>query len=595
MMYGINIIYLLASTSLFGVFEAIVSTSVEFIMLLVLIASVVAVLFLVSVNRSLRKVLRSRDKEHLAMETEIARIKSDLENQRDKMAKELADTDKLHGILIEAADDSISFYDEDWNLVFANSAFYSVIGISREEYEAKNTEGLIHPDDKNFSVSRRKILAEEGVYNSQLRIRHRNGEYVTLSTKTVQIKSDTGDVIGSLTISRDISAVVHIHEELVKAKEEAEASNRLKTSFMANISHEIRTPLNSVVGFANLLLADNMTADTKEEYVEHINYNSEKLLQIIGDIIDLSRLESSQMEISYEEASISAIVREVADDTARLIKRQEKPILMSIRNSFEEISDLIFTDSVWLKRVLNHLMDNAVKFTLEGTVELSYSLEGSLLSFRVKDTGIGIKKENLETIFEEFRQEIDGHHRPFEGLGVGLTLVKEVVERMGGRVNVTSEKGMGSEFTLLLPYRPAGTIKVKQPKIDESELLKDWSSKRCLIVDDNRDVLTYLKRILLDTGIDVVAARSGPEALKIMEQDKTIDVVLLDMQMPEMNGIEVTREIRKIRGNIPIVAQTAFVFEDDKDIILEAGCDACLVKPIRKEQLIGVMGSFIRK
>jgi PAS domain S-box-containing protein len=571
------------------------NTSAGLILLLILIFGGVAIFFLSYVIRSIRKTLRARDQELAEVKKEVARIKRDMENQRDKMAKELADTDKLHGILIEAADDGISFYDEDWNLVFANSAFYSVIGISRDDYNSMHTDSLIHPDDAGFSANRKKILAGEGVYNAQIRIRHRNGDYVTLSTKTVQIKNDTGEVIGSLTISRDISAVVQIHEELIKARDEAEASNRLKTSFMANISHEIRTPLNSVVGFANLLLADNTTADTREEYVEHINYNSEKLLQIIGDIIDLSRLESSQMEISYEEASISEIVREVADDTARLIKRQEKPILMSIRNSFQEISDLIFTDSIWLKRVLNHLMDNAVKFTLEGSVELSYSLEGSMLSFRVKDTGIGIKKENLETIFEEFRQEIDGHHRPFEGLGVGLTLVKEVVERMGGSVNVTSEKGMGSEFTLLIPYRPAGTIKVKQPRHDESELLKDWSSKRCLIVDDNRDVLTYLKRILLDTGIDVVAARSGPEALKIMGQDKTIDVVLLDMQMPEMNGIEVTREIRKIRGNIPIVAQTAFVFEDDKDIILEAGCDACLVKPIRKEQLISVLGSFIRK
>jgi PAS domain S-box-containing protein len=594
-MYSIISIIISELAKIVGVAGTISKTPAGLILLLLLIISVIAVLYLIISARSIRKSLRERDSDLLSLKNELARIKRDMENQRDKMARELADTDKLHGILIEAADDGISFYDEVWNLVFANSAFYSVIGISRDEYDAMNTDSLIHPDYINFPVKRKKALAAQGVYNAELKIRHRNGDYVTLSTKTVQIKNDTGDVIGYLSISRDISAVMQIHNELVKARDEAEASNRLKTSFMANISHEIRTPLNSVVGFANLLLADNMTAETKEEYVEHINYNSEKLLQIIGDIIDLSRLESSQMEISYEEASISAIVREVADDTARLIKRQEKPILMSVRKNFEEVSDLIFTDSIWLKRVLNHLMDNAVKFTLEGTVDLSYSLVGSFLSFSVKDTGIGIKKENLDTIFEEFRQEIDGHHRPFEGLGVGLTLVKEVVERMGGHVTVISEKGMGSEFTISLPYRPAGTIKVKQTKPNESELLKDWSTKRCLIVDDNKDVLTYLKRILLDTGIDVVAARSGPEALKIMEQDKSIDVVLLDMQMPEMNGIEVTREIRKLRGNIPIVAQTAFVFEDDKDIILAAGCDACLVKPIRKEQLIGVLGSFIRK
>ncbi|MBM3420338.1 MAG: response regulator, partial [Bacteroidetes bacterium] len=338
---------------------------------------------------------------------------------------------------------------------------------------------------------------------------------------------------------------------------------------------------------------ENLGPDAREEYIDHINYNSEKLLQIIGDIIDLSRLESSQIEISYEEASLAEIVREVTDETNRTIKRQEKPVILNVRNEFDELNDVVFTDRMWLKRVLNHLMDNAVKFTLEGSVDLSYRLEGSMIAFRVKDTGIGINKENLSTIFEEFRQEISGHHRPFEGLGVGLTLVREVVERMGGQVTVVSEKGFGSEFGILIPFRPAGTIKTKQKPDSGNSVIRDWSNKRCLIVDDNRDVLTYLKRILLDTGIEVVTARSGPEALSIISTDGRVDIVLLDMQMPEMNGIEVARELKKRKPALPVVAQTAFVFEDDMDIVLQAGCDACLIKPIRKEQLLAVIAGFI--
>jgi CheY-like chemotaxis protein len=300
------------------------------------------------------------------------------------------------------------------------------------------------------------------------------------------------------------------------------------------------------------------------------------------------------MEISYEEASLSEIVREVADDTGKTITRQEKPIIMTVRNQLEDANDIVFTDRVWLKRVLNHLMDNAVKFTLEGSVELIYGLENSMIYFRVKDTGIGIKKENFSTIFEEFRQEIGGHHRPFEGLGVGLTLVREVVERMGGSVTVNSEKGFGSEFGILLPHRPAGTLKSKTVTELQSDSIRDWSTRKCLLVDDNKDVLNYLRRILLDTGIEVITARSGPEAIEAMRsRDGMIDIVLLDMQMPEMNGIEVTREIKKLKPSVPIIAQTAFIFEDDKDIILQAGCDACLIKPIRKEQLITVMGGFI--
>jgi CheY-like chemotaxis protein/anti-sigma regulatory factor (Ser/Thr protein kinase) len=286
------------------------------------------------------------------------------------------------------------------------------------------------------------------------------------------------------------------------------------------------------------------------------------------------------------------LIGEVVEEARQLIKRNEKPIILTVRNNFEGISDLIFTDRQWLKRVLNHLLDNAVKFTLEGSVELSYSKEDEKLVFRIKDTGIGIKKENLAKIFEEFSQEIDGHHRPFEGLGVGLTLAREVIERMGGHISVESEKGMGSEFSFNIPFRQAGSNRNKNRGNEKSTGVLNWSSKKCLLVDDNRDVLIYLNRILLDTGINVLMARSGSEAIESIKNTQDIDIIVLDMQMPEMNGIEVTKEIRKIRKNLPIIAQTAFIFEDDKDIVLEAGCDACLIKPVRKEHLLTVMAGF---
>ena len=500
-------------------------SEITVLLLSLVILLIIVLTFLLYRLRNTSLQLSGNASEFNKIKDQLDFVNKELQAQREKVARELADTDKLHGILIESADDGISFYDEDWNLVFANSAFYAVIGSSRDEYDFKTVDSIIHPDDSDFAVRRKKALEERGVFHSELRLRHRNGHYVTLGTRTVQIYNDEGSVIGSVTISRDITTLKQINEELIRARDEAEASNRLKTSFMANISHEIRTPLNSVVGFANLLMTEDLGPEAKEEYVDHINYNSEKLLQIIGDIIDLSRLESSQMEISYEETSLSEIIKEVEDEGRRTIKRQEKPILLNVRSHFDEVSDIIFSDRIWLKRVLNHLVDNGVKFTLEGSVDLSYGLEGSMIFFTIKDTGIGIKQENLNTIFEEFRQEIDGHHRPFEGLGVGLTLVREVVERMGGSVTVSSEKGLGSEFRVLLPYRPAGTLRTKLRTEVDMNRLSDWRNKKCLIVDDNKDVLTYLKRILLDTGIEVHTARSGPEAIKLARNDNTYDVV----------------------------------------------------------------------
>jgi PAS domain S-box-containing protein len=559
-----------------------------------IIICLVILFFSVRLKRVNRE-LKERNKQIIDINNDLQKINLELEVQKELIAKEYYESDKFYRMVVQSADDGISFFDKDWTLKFANSAFFSLIGYERNEYETIDLHGFIHPEDQDYQPRRVQTLLNTGFFESELRLRHKDGHYVNLSTRSVTVRDDNNEVLGSLTISRDITKLKQTHEALIKANIESEASSRLKSSFLANISHEIRTPLNSVVGFANLLLANNLTQEVREEYIEHINYNSEKLLQIIGDIIDLSRLESSQIEISYEETSLSSIVNEIIEDARQVIKRNEKPIILNVSNRFADSGDLIFTDRIWLKRVLNHLMDNAVKFTLDGSIEFSYIREGDKIVFKIKDTGIGINKENLGRIFEEFRQEVDGHHRPFEGLGIGLTLAKEVVERMGGRIYVQSEKGIGSEFSFSIPYRPAGSQKNRVIPVINEHLQKpiDWSYKKCLLVDDNKDVLIYLNRILIDTGVSVITARSGFEAIELIKAIPDIDIVLLDMQMPEMNGIEATKEIRKIRKNIPIIAQTAFIFEDDKDIILEAGCDACLIKPIRKEHLLAVMSGFV--
>jgi PAS domain S-box-containing protein len=577
----------------------ILSQPLSHLILTVLAMLVVICAIIVFFSVQLKRVngeLLERNKQISDINTDLQKSNQELAIQKELITKKHFESDKFYEMLVQSANDSISFYDRDWNLKYTNSAFYTMIGYDKDSYNSLNPPDLIHPEDQDYQLRREQSLVNNGFFETELRLRHKAGHYINLSTRSVVVRSDSGEVLGALTISRDITRLKQVHEDLIKANIGAEASNRLKSNFLANISHEIRTPLNSVVGFSNLLLNNNLTNEVKEEYIEHINHNSEKLLQIIGDIIDLSRLESSQIEITYEEASLSAIVNEIIEEARQIIRRNEKPIILNVKNHFEDVGDLIFTDRIWLKRVLNHLMDNAVKFTLEGSVEFSYLLENQNIVFKIRDTGIGINKENLGRIFEEFRQEFDGHHRPFEGLGIGLTLAKEVIERMGGKIVVESEKGVGSEFSFSIPYRPAGSPKTKVATVINESIMKpiDWSSRKCLLVDDNKDVLIYLNRVLTDTGVSIITARSGFEAIEIIKATPDIDVVLLDMQMPEMNGIETTREIRKIRKNLPIIAQTAFIFEDDKDIILEAGCDACLIKPIRREHLLTVMSSFVK-
>lgn len=549
-------------------------------------------------SATLRKKCRHLDEKNTEAAKTIHNLKDEIEKinrQSEVFRQEQQKATDYYRRLIESADDGISFFDRDGNMKYSNSAYFSLIGYDRNTYDNEKAEELIHPDDRNYPIDKIQHLNENGSYECELRLLHRNGNYVCLSTRSVIIKDESGEILGSLTISRDITELKKIHEKLIKANLEAEASNKLKSTFLANISHEIRTPLNSVVGFSNLMLSDDITKEVKEQYFEQITYNSEKLLQIIGDIIDLSRLESSQIKLAREEVSIGKVVKEVIEEARQVIKRNEKTITISVITQLDDNNDIILSDKVWLKRVLNHLMDNAIKFTLDGSVELSYYPQNGDLIFKIRDTGIGINKENLGRIFEEFQQEIDGHHRPFEGLGIGLTLVKEVIHRMGGKIIVQSEKGIGSVFTFSIPFLQVikdnpGSDEGKQDPPDKEI---DWSSHICLLVDDNIDVLTYLKRILLDTGIKVITANSGAAAIDVIRKNPDLDLILLDLQMPEINGLDVTKEIREISRNIPIIAQTAYIFEEDKDTILKAGCDACLIKPILRENLITVMSSFI--
>jgi PAS domain S-box-containing protein len=538
-----------------------------------------------------RKLLAGKEEKIKKANEEISTLKEKLAGQHDIITHDLTVTERFHSKLIEAANDGISFYNKDNKLILANDAFYSVLGYSKEEQDRYTTEELLHPDSVNFEKENQKNLQRDGISRIEIMLRHKNGHYIYLSTKSVLVKDEKGDLMGFLMISRDITEQKRAEQELIMAKEMAEASDKIKSSFLANISHEVRTPLNSVVGFSNLLLMDDISTDQKTEYVDLINANSEKLLQIIGDIIDLSRLESSQMEISYDETIVSSLVAEAINEAKCNILRSEKPITLTVMNQMGDISDQIFTDKMWLRRILRHLLDNAVKFTLEGEVTLNYYYENRELVFSIRDTGIGINKSNIERIFEEFSQEVSGHHRPFEGLGLGLSLAKQVLDRMGGKITVFSEKGIGSVFTFTIPYRQAGISKpVTREALRQPVLI--WSKIKCLIVDDNKEVLIYLTRILVDSGIQIVTARSGGEALDFIKSDPKINMVLMDMQMPGMNGAETTTAIRKIRKNIPIIAQTAFVFEEDNNEALRAGCDACLVKPVRRDNLISVMSSF---
>jgi PAS domain S-box-containing protein len=568
----------------------------------IILALVVTILARYAYKLRQRNVaLEAEKKDNESAIKELKKTELELSGQIRVLQASYANSERLYAKLLSSAEDGIAYYDTGWELKFANRAFFSLIGYSQEEYfnidsEAKETI-LLHPDDNVYTENRKKALEEEGYYEAEIRIRHRDSHYVVLSSKSVVVKSESDELLGYLIVSRDITSLKEAQNELIVARDKAEESNRLKSAFLANISHEIRTPLNSIVGFANLLNDIECDDETRKEYLGYLNQNTERLLQIIGDIIDLSRLENSEIEIHYNPLRINSVLDYIETYTLALIEKSGKDISFNTVRGLQEGRDIVYADEVWLKRVFRHLLENAVKFTRSGSIELSSAMAGTSMMFTVKDTGIGIGKEHLQNIFEQFRQEIDGHHRPFEGLGVGLTLTRHVVEQMDGYLWVESEKGKGSEFYFTIPYRPVESPKDEIIRHEETRSPDsyNWKGKKILVVDDNHDILQYLNSILSDTGVSVILSRSGEEAIKVIDETEDIDLVLLDMQMEGMNGLETTREIRKRRNSVPIVAQTAFVFEEEQDFILDAGCDACLIKPIRQDKLYAVVSNLLTK
>lgn len=572
-----------------------ISSTLAFMLLLVVGALGLTTSVVIYFSLRLRKLnvlLELQNREISDHNKALVSTNQNLTSERDQIARDLEHSEYFFQSLIESADDAISFHNTDEELEFANSSFFKFLGVTEAGKKSFSLGKFIHPEDIGFLADRSKSLIDNRSYEGMVRLLKNGGGFIEFSVKSVSIHDNNSGLLGYLDIYRDISEQKIVERALTEAKEEAEASNRLKTTFVANISHEIRTPLNSIIGFSNLLRAEDIDTVIKNEYLEQIEYNSDRLMTIIGDIIDLSRLESGQAGIKYGEVDLQELVTEVLAEARRLIVRNEKRIELIASDKMPLNVGLVYTDRHWLKRVLNHLVENAIKFTIEGEVVVEYMVEGDDLCFIVKDSGIGIEKKNLTRIFDEFRQVDMGWKRTFEGLGIGLSLSREVIQMLGGEIKVDSEQGKGSQFTITIPLKVIGPA-IRVPSSESIIANINWKGKSCLIVDDNLDVLGYLEKTLEDTGIKVYKASSGKEALEIINDEHKIDVIVLDMQMPGINGIDVVSSIRESGNRVPVIAQTAFIFEDDKKHILDAGCDACLLKPVRKETLLSAIDPLL--
>jgi signal transduction histidine kinase/CheY-like chemotaxis protein len=382
---------------------------------------------------------------------------------------------------------------------------------------------------------------------------------------------------------------------LIKAKEKAELSDKLKSSFLSNMSHEIRTPMNAIVGLSELLKEKGYSDEERNEFINLIVSNSHSLLGLIDDILDISKIESNQLNINCKESQLYPLLSELYLRFSDEIRNREKTHLdFRLSVSPEDIDLNIEVDSIRLKQVLSKLLDNAVKFTDSGYILFGYRLEKGKVLFFVEDSGIGLSDDRKEIIFELFRKVEDNKQRLYRGTGLGLSLSQNLVKLMGGHIKVESEVNKGSRFYFSLPVKKdSDLIESASPIIIQNEISPSWPGKKILIVEDNPSNFLLMYKYLEDSGADILRAENGIDAMKICFSDKKPDLIIMDIKLPGIDGYEVIRQIRKKNKKIPIIVNTAYAMEGDRKKSIEAGCNEYISKPTERKLMIDLINKFL--
>ncbi len=518
-------------------------------------------------------------------------------SERKLAEKNLKESQTKFKTLFESSNDAI-FLMKDDIFIDCNQAATKLFDTTEDEIVGESPlkfSPLYQPNgEESEKVIKEKIQqAREGEAFS-FDFTHISEKGKTIDTEISLSKVVLKDNTFIQAIARDITARKSSEKDLLYAKEKAEESDRLKTAFLASMSHEIRTPMNHILGGLDLLLDPDISEVEKEEFHDIIKKSSHQLLKLIDDIIDVSHLDAGQVEIKKEKFHLNGFLQEIEEETDQF--SNDKPNIEFQINTSAHLKDLdyIYTDKIRLKQVLISLISNAFKFTDTGTIELGYEKKNDeTLQFYVSDTGIGIDKESQKVIFEQFRQVDYDHTREYEGAGLGLTLAKGMVELMGGKIWVESEPNKGSVFSFTVNIKEGKPKPENKPAVQEGESQTFyWEGKTILIVEDEEMNYQYLKTVLRKSKANLLWAENGVEGVK-MAMENEVNIILMDIQMPEMNGYEAMRRILEKKPKIPIIAQTAHALKEEKNKCFEAGAVDYMAKPLNRKKLLKLLNDHM--
>lgn len=389
----------------------------------------------------------------------------------------------------------------------------------------------------------------------------------------------------------DITDLKNTEKQLIAAKERAEQSDRLKTAFLNNVSHEFRTPLNGILGFADLLTREERTVQQRKKYAKMLEESGRQLLNVVNDTMEISKVQNKLVEINVESCNLKYLVGSIVENKRMGIDYRSIQLNWYVDKKLE--NNVIVTDKHKLGSCIEHILDNAIKFTKQGIINLNCTLNSNNVKLVVEDTGIGIANDLHDEMFEPFRQVETGITRNYGGSGIGLTLVKAYIELLGGTVQLDSELGKGTKVTLTIPVMSETTgNEVAMTPASEEDV--NWAEKTILIAEDEYINFMYLKELLDELGVKTIYANNGAEAVEFCKNISKIDLVLMDLKMPEMDGYEAFQAIREINKTMPVIAQTSYSFDSDIVRINKTGFNGYLIKPIKKDDLIEKIKTYIK-
>jgi len=493
---------------------------------------------------------------------------------------------------------SVIITDLSGHIEYVNPKFSSITGYSFDEVIGSNPS-IFKSGDTPVSLYRNmwSTITSGKEWRGELKNRKKNGEFHWEDISISPILGENGNISHYVAVKEDITDRKKLITQLIFARDKAEESDRLKTSFLQNISHEIRTPMNGIIGFIELLKDPGITGEEQNVYFNIIEKSSQRMLNTINDIIDISKIEAGVVMVKNSAVSVHQTVSDIVCFFRPEVEKKGLAINLCLDKSAENLT--IISDLEKIYAILTNLIKNAIKYSVTGSITVGATKREKYVEFFVEDTGIGIPKEKIDKIFERFIQAESDSIRSHEGAGLGLSIVKAYINLLGGVIHVNSEPGVGSKFTFVIPLNKSEVFTENESMNFQNDfklLSSDDSPEiiKILIAEDEDTNAFYLNTILKQPNYNLLFAKNGKEAIDIFAENRDIRIILMDIRMPEMDGFQATKHIKHVDPGVIVIAQTAYAFAGDREKALEAGCDDYLPKPIRKDDLLKMIQKHLK-